>query len=169
MATELQTFIQDSIDELHVLGKQASQRIEALTGQQQDFMSESQTLFGEMTGQADSVKQSVLKLETLAATVKEDLAVTENRIAQSFQVMKTAVIVVVLSIIMCVGIIYYYGDKIADKRAELSLVKTEIRGKPEVTRYHGKDYIRIVPDSVGDFTGDDGKEMGTFAEIRYNK
>ena len=169
MSEHYQTFIQERIDELHVLGKQAQRHIEQLSQQQHLFMTGSQQLFTEMTTQARKVEQSLIELHDLAVTIKQDLKNSQKRIWRSFQVIGVTIAVLIISTLAATGIVQYYSNKIMDKRNELSLIDTTFQQAPYVIRYEGKDYIRINPETTGYFTSSEGENMGAFAVVEYKK
>ena len=53
-----------------------------------------------------------------------------------------------------------------DARAELSYLNVKLKHKPEFIHFHGRDYVRVVPESKTTFTRKDGsEEPGTYFRV----
>ena len=51
-------------------------------------------------------------------------------------------------------------------KADLATLDIKLKHAPVIMHFHGKDYVRVVPDSETSFTRGDGSEVsGRYAEV----
>ena len=90
MNTEYPHPVQEAVDELYWLHRQAEERQAKLTEQQQQFMAGSQAAFQQLSEQVEQMHQSVAQSQQLHQQIQTELHQANQRTRRSFRLMSVA-------------------------------------------------------------------------------
>jgi len=166
MTKEYDQLFQERVDELLLLEQRIERRAEKFLELTSDYQEKSQSAVKELVGKVEGVDESLKKINAASENVESYMTQCAKQALRTSQLFLGTVIVAALIIGGTLWWSHHINSDLADAKAELASLNTKLKHKPVITHFHGKDYVRVVPDSETSFTrGDDSEVPGRYAEV----
>jgi len=157
---------QERVDELLLLEQRADRRAKKFIELTKAYQKESQKALNDLLDKVGGIDKSLRKMNAASDSINESVAQSTEHAKRSTWLFFIAVIAAVLIIASTLWWSHHIKSGLVDARAELASLNTKLKYKPDFIHFHGRDYVRVVPDSKTIFTRKDGsEEPGTYFRV----
>ena len=166
MTKKTDQLFQERVDELLLLEQRVDRRAEKFIELTNDYQKKSQGALNDLLSQVGGIDESLARMNAASDEVRDYVAQSERHALRTAQLFLGTV---VTSLLIVVGILWWshhITSALAQDKADLAALDIKLKHKPVIVHFHGKDFVRVVPDSETGFTRKDNSDVpGRYSQV----
>ena len=134
-------------------------RVEKFIEITNDRQEKSQKTLDDLLDKVGSIDERLVKMNAASDQVRDYVSQSEKH---AIHTAKLFLVTVVASALIVVGTLWWshhITSGLAQNKADLVSLDAKLKHMPVIVHFHGKDYVRIIPDSETGFSRSDGGEV----------